>query len=85
MANWTQYSLYYVNPSASGYIFRFTFRFLSDVSFSDESRTKKAFQYAYRMFPLFRAIVKVCSTNRCDDLLLCIVNVVFQELSTFAI
>ena len=28
---------------ASGYIFRFTFRSLSDVSFSDECRTKKAF------------------------------------------
>ena len=44
------------NPSASGYIFRRTFRFLSDVSYSDECRTKKAFQYAKRVFPLFRAI-----------------------------
>ena len=28
---------------SSGYIFRFTFRLLSDVSYSDECRTKKAF------------------------------------------
>ena len=48
----------------SGYIFQFTFRSLSDVSYSDECRTKRASQYANRMFPLFRAIVKFCSTNR---------------------
>ena len=41
---------------ASGYIFRVTFRSLSDVSYSDECRTKKAL-YAKAMFPLFRAIV----------------------------
>ena len=43
---------------------RFPFRSLSDVSYSDECRTKKSFQYAKAMFPLFRAIVKFCSTNR---------------------
>ena len=30
---------------------------ISDVSYSDECRTRKAFQYAKRMFPLFRAEV----------------------------
>ena len=54
---------YHVNPSASGYIFRFIFWSLSDVSYSDRCRTKKAFQYAKKMPPLFRAIVKFCSTN----------------------
>ena len=44
--------------TASGYIFRLTFRPLSDVSYSDECRTKKAFTYAKRMLPLFRAVVK---------------------------
>ena len=29
--------------SASGYIFRFTFRSLSDVSYSDECQAKKSF------------------------------------------
>ena len=64
MANWTQYSLYHVNPSASGYIFRLTFQSLSNVSYSDECGRKSTFQYAKRMFPLFRAIVKFCSANR---------------------
>ena len=31
---------------------------------SDECRTKKAFKYVKRMLPLFRAVVKFCSTNR---------------------
>ena len=31
---------------------------LSDVSYSDECRTKKYFQYAENMFPLFFAILK---------------------------
>ena len=42
---------------ASGYIFRFTFRSLSDVSYSDECQTKKSFQYVKRMLPLLRAII----------------------------
>ena len=50
--------------TASGYIFRSTFRSLSDVLCSDECRTKKAFQYVKRMLPLFRAVVKFCTTNR---------------------
>ena len=33
-------------------------------SYSDECRTKKAFKYVKRMLPLFRAVVKFCSTNR---------------------
>ena len=41
--------------TASGYIFRS----LSDVSYSDECRTKKAFKYVKRMLPLFRAVVKI--------------------------
>ena len=36
---------------------------LSDVSYSGESRTKKYFQYAENMFPLFVAILKLCSTK----------------------
>ena len=43
--------------TASGYIFRSTFRSLSDVLFPDECRAKKAFQHVKRMFPLFRAVV----------------------------
>ena len=38
---WSEFVVLY--PSASGYVFRFTFRFLSDVSYSDECRTKKSF------------------------------------------
>ena len=45
------------------YIFRLTFRSLSDVSYAAECRTK-CFQYAKRMFPLSRAVVKFCSSNR---------------------
>ena len=59
-----EYILSRESLSASGYIFRFTFRSLFDVSYSDECRTKKAFQYAKRMLPLFRAKVKFCSANR---------------------
>ena len=33
-------------------------------SYSDECRTKTNFQYVKRMLPLFRAVVKFCSTNR---------------------
>ena len=43
--------------TASGYIVRLTFRSLSDVSYSDESQTKKAFMYVKRMLPLFLAVV----------------------------
>ena len=50
--------------TASGYIFRLTLRLLSDVSYSDECPTEKAFQYVERMLPLFRVVVKYCSTNR---------------------
>ena len=32
--------------------------------YSDEYRAKKAFKYVKRMLPLFRAVVKFCSTNR---------------------
>ena len=34
------------------------------LSYSDECRTKKAFKYVKRMLPLFRPIVKFCSTSR---------------------
>ena len=33
-------------------------------SYSDEYRTRKTFKYVKRMLPLFRAVVKFCSTNR---------------------
>ena len=45
-------------------IFLLTFRSLYDVLYSDECRTKKSFQYVKIMLPLFRAVVKFCSTNR---------------------
>ena len=54
--------------SASGYIFRSTFRSLSDVLCSDECRTKKSFQDVKRMLPLFRAVVKFCTINRLFNL-----------------
>ena len=38
--------------------------FSSDTRQSMNVGRKKCFQYAKRMFPLFRAIVKFCSTNR---------------------
>ena len=50
--------------TASGYIFRSTFLSLSGVLCSDECRTRKAFQYVKGMLPLFRALVKFCTTNR---------------------
>ena len=31
---------------------------------NDECRTKKAFKYVKRILPLFRVVVKFCSTNR---------------------
>ena len=44
--------------TASGYIFRLTFRSLSDVSYSDECWTKNAFKYIKRTLPHFRAVGK---------------------------
>ena len=38
-------------------------RLLSDVSYFDEYRTKKALKYVKRMLPLFRVVVKLCSTT----------------------
>ena len=43
---------------ASGYLFRVTYRSLSDVSYSDECLTKNAFKHVKRMSQLFRAVVK---------------------------
>ena len=40
---------------------------LSDVSYSDECQTKKYFQYAENMFPLFFAILKFCNTKHLFD------------------
>ena len=34
------------------------------VSYSDECRTKKSFSVCEEMLPLFRAVLKFCSTNR---------------------
>ena len=33
-------------------------------SYSNECRTKRAFKCVERILPLFRAVVKCCSTNR---------------------
>ena len=65
--NWPLLGLLRRIPShvaASGYIFRSTFGSLSDVLYSDECRTKKAFQYVKRMLPLFLAVVTFCTTSR---------------------
>ena len=51
--------------------FRPTFRSLSDILCSDVCRTKKAFQYVERMLPLFRAVVKLCTTSRVFLFLIC--------------
>ena len=37
---------------------------MSDVSYSDECRTKKSFSVCQEMLPLSRAVLKFCSTNR---------------------
>ena len=39
------------------------FWLLSDISYPDECRAKKYFQYAENMFPLFFVILKFCSTK----------------------
>ena len=44
--------------SASGYLGPFGVWLLSDVSYSEECRTKKYFQYAENMFPLLAVILK---------------------------
>ena len=49
--------------SASGYLGSVRCLVLSDVSYSDECRTKKYFQYAENMFQLFFAILKFYSTK----------------------
>ena len=53
------YLLYDVNPSASGYIFRFTFRFLSDVSYSNECQTKRNFSTCLKNIPAFSSYSEV--------------------------
>ena len=45
---------------------------LSDVSFSDECRTKKYFQCAEKMIPLFFPILKFCSTKHLFNLYQCL-------------
>jgi len=50
--------------SISCYIFRLTLRSLSDVSYSDECRTReeKSFHNVKRLLPLFSALFKFCSS-----------------------
>ena len=50
--------------SAFGYIFRFTFQSLSNVSYSDECRTKKSFSVRLKHGSAFSCCSEVCSTNR---------------------
>ena len=52
-----------INNQIFSYIL-LTFRSLCDVACSDECPDEEALQYTYRMLPLFRAIMKFCSTNR---------------------
>ena len=69
--------------TVSGYIFRSTFRSLSDVLCSDECRTKKAFQYLKRMLPLFLYCNKVYNAKFSLEVRLehgfCIGNIYFQR------
>ena len=62
--------------SASGYIFRFTFRSLSEVSYSDECRASdSAFQYAYNILLgcSFSVCLQHCAAFSCcsEILILC--------------
>ena len=66
--------------TASGYIFRLTFRSLSDVLYSDECRKKKGFQYVKIILPLFRAVVKLFSTKRLFNLALAYLGVGVRSL-----
>ena len=50
---------------ASGYIFRFTFRSLSDVSYSDECRTKKAFSMLKECFRF--SVLQLCLLTEHDE------------------
>ena len=49
--------------SVSGYIFLFTFQSLSEVSYSDESRKKKAFQYVHKCCRFFVLHLAKLDTN----------------------
>ena len=53
LANWAQYSYSHVNLSPTCYKLLFTFRFISDASYSDVGQ--KVFLVGSRMFLLFRA------------------------------
>ena len=61
-----------------------TFRLLPTFSYSDECRTKKAFKYFKMMLPLFRAVVKFCSTNSLfTQYLLKSLSIALDRISTF--
>ena len=49
---------------------RFTFRSLSNVSYPDECRTKKLLSMLKECLPIFRAIVKFCSTSHVNSIIL---------------
>ena len=59
-----QYSSCHVNLSASGIYFGSPFGYYPTFHTLTSVGRKQYFQYVKRMFPLFRAIVKFCSTNR---------------------
>ena len=63
MAKGTQYSSFHVNISASGYKFRFIFRSLSTIPYSDESRMINALS-VLKDGPALREIMKFCSIKR---------------------
>ena len=50
-----------LSVSASGYIFRFNFQSLSEVSYSEECRKKKSFSVCLKMVLLFRAVMALLS------------------------
>ena len=50
-------SSYHMHLSASGCIFQFTIKSLSNVPYANEYRTKKVLSLCLRKLPLFRAIV----------------------------
>ena len=51
--------------SASGYIFRFNFRLLSGVSYSDQCRTKKCFSVYQKKLPTFSCCKKIANHCNC--------------------
>ena len=66
--------------TASGIPFRLTFRSLSDVLYSDECWTKKAFQYVEGMLPLFGALVNFIDSCYKENVITAWVRIAFNRL-----